>query len=122
MNLVPHKDLQGVIASAALNLGLKPIKSFRSSPKTAKNLGKVLLAIAATEPEMVAALGQALPQYRWQLAANHCQGILDLSRHCLGTAADHRFGSPGDHQSIMVVSIARIYSYKITPQRATELV
>src|SRR6266487_3274375 len=61
IDLVPRKDLQGVISSAALNLGLEHDQIVPIVAKDGKNLGKVLLAVAATEPEMVAALGQALP-------------------------------------------------------------
>ena len=68
IDLVPRKDLQAVISNAALNLGLEPDQIVPIVAKDGKNLGKVLLAVAATEPEMVAALGQALPEYRWQLA------------------------------------------------------
>ena len=68
IDLVPRKDLQAVISNAARNLGLKPDQIVPIVAKDGKNLGKVLLAVAATEPEMVAALGQALPEYRWQLA------------------------------------------------------
>src|SRR5512147_1648503 len=58
IDLVPRKDLQGVISNAALNLGLEYDQIVPIVAKDGKNLGKVLLAVAATEPEMVAALGR----------------------------------------------------------------
>jgi len=123
IDLVPRKDLQSVISSAALNLGLKPDQIVPIAAKDGKNLGKVLLAVAATEPEMVAALGQALPEYRWQLAWQTTVRAASISATiALLPLPVIDFVPLVITQSVMVVSIARIYSYKITPQRASELV
>jgi small GTP-binding protein len=123
IDLVPHKDLQAVIASAAQNLGLEPDQIVPIVAKDGKNLGKVLLAIAATEPGMVAALGQALPEYRWQLAWQTTVRAASISAAiALAPLPVIDFIPLVVTQSVMVVSIARIYNYKITPQRASELV
>ena len=123
MDLVPRKDLQSVVSSAALNLGLKPDQIVPIVAKDGKNLGKVLLAIAATEPEMVAALGQALPEYRWQLAWQTTVRAASISATiALLPLPVIDFVPLVITQSVLLVSIARIYDYKITPQRATELV
>ncbi len=123
IDLVPRKDLQGVISSAARNLGLVPDQIVPIVAKDGKNLGKVLLAVAATEPEMVAALGQALPEYRWQLAWQTIVRSASISAAiALAPLPVIDFVPLVVTQSIMVVSIARIYNYKITPQRASELV
>ena len=123
IDLVPRKDLQSVISSAATNLGLKPDQIVPIAAKDGKNLGKVLLAVAATEPEMVAALGQALPEYRWQLAWQTTVRAASISAAiALAPLPLIDFVPLVITQSVMVVSIARIYNYKITPQRATELV
>ncbi len=123
IDLVPRKDLQGVISNAALNLGLEPDQIVPIVAKDGKNLGKVLLAVAATEPEMVAALGQALPEYRWQLAWQTIVRSASISAAiALAPLPVIDFVPLVVTQSIMVVSIARIYNYKITPQRASELV
>jgi GTPase len=123
IDLVPHKDLQSVISNAALNLGMKPDQIVPIVAKDGKNLSKVLLAVAATEPEMVAALGQALPEYRWQLAWQTTVRAASISATiALLPLPIIDFVPLVITQSIMVVSIARIYSYKITPQRASELV
>ena len=91
--------------------------------KDGKNLAKVLLAIAATEPEMVAALGQALPEYRWQLAWHSIVRAASISAAiALAPLPVIDFIPLVITQSIMVLGIARIYNYRITPQRATELV
>ena len=123
IDLVLRKDLQGVISTAALNLGLEPDQIVPIVAKDGRNLGKVLLAVAATEPEMVAALGQALPEYRWQLAWQTTVRAASISATiALLPLPVIDFVPLVITQSIMVVSIARIYNYKITPQRASELV
>jgi small GTP-binding protein len=123
IDLVPRKDLQGVISNAALNLGLEHDQIVPIVARDGKNLGKVLLAVAATEPEMVAALGQALPEYRWQLAWQTIVRSASISAAIALTPLPViDFVPLVAIQSIMVVSMARIYNYKITPRRATELV
>jgi small GTP-binding protein len=123
IDLVQRKDLQPVISNAARNLGLEPDQIIPMAAKDGKNLGKVLLAVAATEPEMVAALGRALPEYRWQLAWQTIVRSASISAAiALVPLPVIDFVPLVVTQSIMVVSIARIYNYKITPQRASELV
>ena len=123
IDLVPRKDLQAVISNAARNLGLEPDQIVPIVAKDGKNIGKVLLAVAATEPEMVAALGQALPEYRWQLAWQTIVRSASISAAiALAPLPVIDFVPLVVTQSIMVVSIARIYNYKITPRRASELV
>jgi len=123
IDLVPRKDLQGVISNTAINLGLEHDQIVPIVARDGKNLGKVLLAVAATEPEMVAALGQALPEYRWQLAWQTIVRSASISAAIALTPLPVIDFIPlVAIQSIMVVSMARIYNYKITPRRATELV
>jgi small GTP-binding protein len=123
IDLVTHKDLSAVISNTALNLGLEPDQIVPIIAKDGKNLGKILLAIAATEPEMVAALGRALPEYRWQLAWQTIVRSASISAAvALAPLPVVDFVPLVVTQSVMVVSIARIYNYKITPQRAAELV
>ena len=123
IDLVPRKDLQAVISNAAGNLELEPDQIVPIVAKDGKNLSKVLLAVAATEPEMVAALGRALPEYRWQLAWQTIVRSASISAViALAPLPVIDFVPLVVTQSIMVVSIARIYNYKITPQRASELV
>ena len=123
IDLIPRKDLQFVISNAAVNLGLEPEQIIPIVAKNGKNLGKVLLAVAATEPEMVAALGQALPEYRWQLAWQTIVRSASISAAiALAPLPVIDFVPLVFTQSIMVISIARIYDYKITARRASELV
>jgi small GTP-binding protein len=123
IDLVGRKHLEGVIHQAAQNLGLKAEQVIPLAAKTGKNLDKVLLAIAANEPEMVAALGKALPQYRWQLAWRAIVSAASISAAiALAPLPVIDFIPLVVTQSVMVVGIARIYNYAITPKRATELV
>ncbi len=79
--------------------------------------------IAATEPEIIAALGQALPQYRWQLAWRSIVSAASVSAAIALTPLPMIDFLPlVVTQSVMVLGIARIYHYKITLQRARELV
>ena len=123
IDLVNRKDLDGVISQAAANLDLKPEQVIPVVARDGKNLARVLLAIAATEPEMVAALGQALPEYRWQLAWHSIVRAASISAAiALAPLPVIDFFPLVVTQSFMVLGIARIYNYRITPQRATELV
>lgn len=123
VDLVAHKDLPAVIANAAQNLGLQPDQIIPMVAKDGRNLGKVLLAVAASEPGIVAALGQALPEYRWQLAWQSIVRSASISAAiALVPLPVIDFLPLVAAQTIMVVSIARIYNYKISPRRATELV
>ena len=123
IDLVNRKDLDGVISQAAANLGLKPEQVIPVAARNGKNLARVLLAIAASEPEMVAALGQALPEYRWQLAWHSIVRAASISAAiALAPLPVIDFIPLVITQSFMVLGIARIYNYRITPQRATELV
>jgi uncharacterized protein (DUF697 family) len=115
--------VEGVVSHAATTLGLKPSQVIPVVAKDGKNLSKILLAVASTEPEMVAALGQALPQYRWQLAWGSIVSAASASAViALAPLPVMDFIPLVITQSVMVLGIARIYSYHITPQRAQELV
>jgi len=123
IDLIPNRDLHDVISNAASNLDLESDQIVPIAAKEGKNIGKVLLAVAATEPAMVAALGQALPEFRWQLAWQAIVRAASISAAiALVPLPVVDFLPLVATQSIMVVSIARIYSYKITLQRASELI
>jgi GTP-binding protein Era len=123
IDLVPRRDLEKVVALAAENLGLKPEQVIPVAAKDGKNFNQVLLAIAAAEPKIVAALGQALPAYRWQLAWRSIVSAASISGViALAPLPVVDFIPLIATQSLMVLGIARIYNYRITPKRAKELV
>jgi small GTP-binding protein len=118
-----QKDLKKIIEISATNLGIAQDQIIPIAAKDGKNLSQILLGIAATEPEIVAALGQALPVYRWQLAwktivsAASVAGVIALAPIPIIDFAPLIIT-----QSTMVLGIARIYNYKINLERAKELV
>jgi len=76
-----------------------------------------------SEPAIVAALGRALPAYRWSLS----QTVIARSASAAAAIAVTPlpfvdFIPLLGVQTAMVISIARIYTYKITLARARELV
>lgn len=118
-----RRDLQKVIAQAAANLELDQEQVLPIAAKDGKNISQVLMAIAVTEPQLVAALGQAMPQYRWQLAWRTIVSAASISAVIALTPLPIiDFAPLVVTQSMMVIGIARIYNYKITLQRARELV
>jgi small GTP-binding protein len=112
-----------VVGKAAAALGLSSEQLMPVSAKKSQGIDRLLLAVAKSEPEIVAALGAALPQYRW-----------DLAHAVIGRAASTAaaiaitplpfldFFPLTGVQVAMVLGIARIYAYKITIARARELI
>ena len=117
-----RKESQRVLQLAAQHLELTPEQVIPVVARTGENLDKVLLSIAATEPGIVAALGAALPQYRWQLAWRSIVSAASIAAAiALIPLPILDFGPLLVTQSMMVLGIARIYNYKITAARAREL-
>ncbi len=118
-----QKDQKMVIQQAARNLGLAEEEIIPISAKNGVNLRQVVVAIALSEPRLVVALGQALPEYRWQLAWNTIGNAASISAVIGLTPLPLLDFIPlAITQSVMVLGIARIYQYKITLSRARELV
>jgi small GTP-binding protein len=118
-----RRDRQKVLDGAAAALHLETDQIIPIVAKTGENLDDVLVAIALTEPEIVAALGQAMPQYRWQLAWRTVVSAASASAVIALTPLPVLDFIPlVAVQSTMVLGIARIYNYKITLERARELV
>jgi small GTP-binding protein len=112
-----------VEAAAARNLGLAREEVVPCIAKDGKRVERVLLAVAKAEPEMVAALGAALPEYRRILAWSATKKA--------GTTAAAIALAPLPIldvfplvalQSLLVLGIARIYGQRLTFARARELV
>ncbi len=118
-----RKDSQAVIARSAQNLELTVEQVVPVVAKTGEGIPDILTAVAATEPEIVAALGRGLPQFRWQLAWRSIVSGASVSAVIgLTPLPVIDFAPLIITQSAMVLSIARIYNYRITIQRARELV
>jgi small GTP-binding protein len=118
-----RKERQRVIEGAAETLHLQPDQIIPIVAKTGENMDDVLIAIALTEPGIVAALGQAMPQYRWQLAWRSIVSAASASAVIALTPLPVIDFIPlVATQSVMVLGIARIYNYQITLERAREIV
>ena len=117
------KDINKIVEQAAVTLEIAPDQILPIAAKDGKNIAQILMAIAVTEPQLVAALGQALPEYRWQLAWRTIVSAASISAVIALTPLPViDFAPLVITQSMMVIGIARIYNYKITVQRARELV
>jgi small GTP-binding protein len=117
------RERDRVVEAAARNLGLEPEEVVPCVAKDGKRVERVLLAVAKAEPEIVAALGAALPDYRMLLAWS-------AARKAAATAAAIAL-TPLPIldvfpllavQTSLVLGIARIYGQHITFGRARELV
>ena len=118
-----RKERGEILGKAAAGLGIHVEQIIPLSAKDGTGVDLVLIAVAKKEPEIVAALGAALPEYRW-----------DLSRLTIGRAASTAgaiaiaplpfisFIPILGIQTALIISIARIYDYKITAARAKELI
>ena len=118
-----RREQAKVVERAAHNLGLEPGEVVPISAKDGTNVERVLLAIANTEPELVAALGRALPEFRWKLAWSAITGAASTAAVIALAPLPIVDVIPLlAIQSALVLSIARIYQYDITFKRARELV
>ncbi|MFP3853307.1 MAG: GTPase [Anaerolineales bacterium] len=122
MDLVPKRERDQVVQQAAEALGLSLEKALPISAKGAEGLGDLLVGVALVEPGILAALGSALPAYRWRLT----QSAIARAASSAGVIAVTPlpfidFLPLVGVQAAMVLSIARIYDYKLTLGRAREL-
>ena len=117
------KEKRKVVAQAAANVRLETAQVIPLAARSGENINQLLAAVAMAEPSIVAALGAALPQYRWQLAWRSIISAATLSAGIALTPLPVIDFIPlTATQSMMVLSIARIYNYQITLERARELV
>jgi uncharacterized protein (DUF697 family) len=112
-----------VVESAARNLGLTTDELVPCAAKDGLRVERVLLAVAKAEPEIVAALGAALPEHRRMLAwsATTKAGVT-AAAIALAPLPVLAVIPLLVVQSSLVLGIARIYGRRITLARARELV
>uniref|UniRef100_A0A7C4KFU7 GTP-binding protein n=1 Tax=Anaerolinea thermolimosa TaxID=229919 RepID=A0A7C4KFU7_9CHLR len=117
------RDLDRVIELASKNLGLKPDQIIPISAQSGQNISRVVMGIALVEPEMIAALGRGLPQFRRQLAWRTIISTATASAAiALVPLPVIDFIPLAGLQTMMTLSIARIYRFEISPARARELI
>jgi uncharacterized protein (DUF697 family) len=116
------RDRERVREHAARALGLEPTQVIPCAAKDGLHLDRLLAALVRAEPRIVAALGAAMPAYRRVLATTATR------RAAAAAGAVALAPLPGLDvvpllalQSSLVLGIARIYKYRITPGRAREL-
>ena len=121
IDLVPRERAE-VLGKAAAALGIRSDEIVPVSALHGEGAERLLRAVAGSEPEIVAALGQALPAYRWKLS----QAV--IIRSASAAAAIGLTPLPFVDfiplvalQISMVLAVGRIYSYRITWARGREL-
>jgi small GTP-binding protein len=120
IDLVGKQD-KAAVAHAASNLGLEPETVIPISALKEENLEQVVSAIVAAEPRLVAALGRGLPAYRWQLAWQLItRSASTASLVALTPLPFVDFIPLAALQVTLILGIARIYNYSLTPARARE--
>jgi small GTP-binding protein len=117
------KEKPVVIGKAAAALGIQSDEIIPISAKEGDGVEKVMLAIAKSEPGIVAALGAALPEYRWKLTQAAITRAASTSAAIAITPLPFLDFFPlVGVQASLVLTIARIYTYRITFARARELI
>jgi len=123
VDLIPKRDREKVRDAAARNLRLEPSQVIETVATKGTNVGRVILAIAKFEPALLAAIGDAMPEYRARLAwqrivpAAGGAGVVGLTPLPIVDLVPLLGIQAG-----LVLSIARIYGFKITLGRAKELI
>ena len=121
MDLV-GREVEAVVAKAAANLGLAPEEVIPIAAKEGEDLEEVVLAVVKAEPRLVAALGRGLPAYRWHLAWRVITGAASTAGLIALTPLPFLDFIPLVATQIsMILGVARIYNYTITPARAREI-
>ncbi len=118
-----EKFKQDVLAKTATNLNVAPEQVIPISALKGEGIGQVTLAIIAADPAMTLALAKAMPEYRRKIAWRSITTASSLSAAIALTPLPVIDFLPLiATQTGMVLTIARIYQYKITPKRARELI
>jgi small GTP-binding protein len=123
IDLVAKADRDAVIKSAAKGLRLEPSQIIDTVATEGTNVGRVILAVAKAEPGLLAALAEALPEYRSKLAwgrivpAAAAAATIALVPLPLADVIPLLAIQTG-----LVLSISRIYGFQINAVRARELI
>jgi GTP-binding protein Era len=118
-----EKFKQDVLEKTAANLNVSPEQVIPISALKGEGIGQVTLAIIAADPAMTLALAKAMPEYRRKIAWRSITTASSLSAAIALTPLPVIDFIPlVATQAGMVVTIARIYQYKITAKRARELI
>lgn len=117
------KHRAGVIAKAAENLGVSTEQILPVSALKGEGMSTILMSIIAADPSLTVAMARALPQYRQKIAWRAIVTSSSLAAAIALTPLPVIDFVPLTATQVgMVLTIARIYEYKITPARAKELI
>lgn len=123
MDLVRKGDTIKVLDSAAANLDLERNQIVDISAAKGDHLAAVVLAVAQVEPRLLISLADALPAYRsklaWQRTLTAAVAAATVALIPLPVADVIPLLGV---QTGLVLAIARIYGFDITPARAKELI
>jgi GTP-binding protein Era len=118
-----EKFKEDVLEKTAANLNVSLEQVIPVSALKGEGIGQVTLAIIAADPAMTLALAKAMPEYRRKIAWRSITTASSLSAAiALSPLPVIDFIPLIATQTGMVVTIARIYQYKITAKRARELI
>lgn len=118
-----RKELPAILNQTAAALKLEPSQVIPIGAKDGQNLSQVVVALSVCEPGIVAALGRALPQYRWRLAWRSIVSAASVSAVIALTPLPViDFVPLTITQASMVLGIARVYNYPLNLARSRELV
>ena len=116
-----HED--AIIEKSALNLGIDKYQVIPVSALKGTGIADITMSIIAADPAMTLALANAMPMYRRKIAWRTITTSSSLSAAiALSPLPVIDFFPLIANQVGMVMTIARIYQYKITPARARELI
>ncbi len=123
MDLVRKGDQAKVLESAATNLGVEAKDILEISAAKGDHVAAVVLAVAQVEPKLLISLADALPAYRSKLAWQRTitAAIASASVSLIPLPVADVIPLLGV-QTGLVLAIARIYGFDITPARAMELI
>lgn len=117
------RERASVIGRAAAALGISSEQVIPLSALKGEGIARVLRAVAKTEPGIAAAIGEALPEYRWDLAQVAIARAASTAAVIALTPLPFLDFFPlVGVQAAMVIGIARIYQERITLARARELI
>lgn len=121
MDLV-QKERSAVLAKAANVLGIEPERLIPLTATSGEGVEMLLRDIVAGEPELIAALGNALPAYRWVIAQTVILRAASTAAAIALTPLPFIDFIPlTGIQVALVLGIARVYAYKLDFSRAREL-
>jgi small GTP-binding protein len=126
IDLVKH-ELDAAWDLAARTLGVAREEIIPISAKERTNLDTLLVAVVKADPRIAAAVGQTLPAFREKVANQRIinAAVAAGSVNLITSPIPIPFTSFGPLvliQTGLVLSIARIYGYRITARRAKELI